>query len=230
MRYTYTEFVSKNRAGGLKQIKQSNKVVHQYESENIGRCHVLLLDKYLSKLPPGAKENDTFYLKLKQSAPTHPLKPWYTQVPIGRNVLGQMVKNMFKDANIEKPVTNHSLVPYGVSKMFAANVPEKIIMERSGHCSLEGVKKYEQTNPLQELQVCQVLDNKPIPNNQPLPAIQQCSQSLVLPPAFNPAIQQPLQPVVTPPPFTFQGCSFNNCTFQMCQPSVPEQVMTTRRL
>ena len=116
MRYTYTEFVSKNRAGGLKQIKQSNKVVHQYESENIGRCHVLLLDKYLSKLPPGAKENDTFYLKLKQSAPTDPLKPWYTQVPIGRNVLGQMVKNMFKDANIEKPVTNHSLVPMGCRK------------------------------------------------------------------------------------------------------------------
>ena len=34
VRYTYTEFVSKNRAGRLKQIKQSNKVVHQYESEN----------------------------------------------------------------------------------------------------------------------------------------------------------------------------------------------------
>ena len=164
VRYTYTEFVSKNRSGGLKQIRQSNKVVHQYESENEDRCHVLLLDKYLSKLPPGAKENDVFYLKPKQCTPTDPLKPWYNLVPVGRNVLGQMVKNMFKEAKIEKSVTNHSLRAYGVSKMFAANVPEKIIMERSGHRSLEGVRQYEWTNTLQELQVCQVLDSKPKPN------------------------------------------------------------------
>ena len=65
VRYTYTEFVSKNRSGGLKQIRQSNKVVHQYESENVDRCHVLLLDKYLSKLPPGAKENDVFLSEAK---------------------------------------------------------------------------------------------------------------------------------------------------------------------
>ena len=148
MQYTYIEFVSKNRSGGLKQIRQSNKVVHQYESENVDRYHVLLLDKYLSKLPPGAKEN-VFYLKPKQCAPTDPLKPWYTLVPIGRNVLGQMLK-MFNEAKIEKAVTNHSLWAYGVSKMFAANVIEKIIMEHSGHRSLEGVRKYEWTNALQE--------------------------------------------------------------------------------
>ena len=83
MRYTYTKFVSKNRSGGLKQIRQSNKVVHQYKSENEDRSHGLLLDKYLSKLPPGAKENDVFYLKPKQCTPTDPLKPWYNLVPVG---------------------------------------------------------------------------------------------------------------------------------------------------
>ena len=29
VRYTYTEYISKDRAGGLKQIKQANKIVHQ---------------------------------------------------------------------------------------------------------------------------------------------------------------------------------------------------------
>ena len=45
-RYMYTEHESRNRAGGLKQIKQENKVVHQYESKDLARCHVLLLDKF----------------------------------------------------------------------------------------------------------------------------------------------------------------------------------------
>ena len=52
VRYTYTEYGSKNRSGGLKQLSQKNKVVHQYESANAERCPVHLLDKYISKLPP----------------------------------------------------------------------------------------------------------------------------------------------------------------------------------
>ena len=39
---TYTEYVSKNRAGGLKQIKQASKVrIHQYRGSDMCRCHVL---------------------------------------------------------------------------------------------------------------------------------------------------------------------------------------------
>ena len=55
VRYTYTEHGSKNRSGGLKQLRTQNKVVHQYESECVERCHVVILDKYLSKLPDDAK-------------------------------------------------------------------------------------------------------------------------------------------------------------------------------
>ena len=47
--YEYTEHGSKNRSGGLKQLRIENKVVRQYESENGGdRCHVRILDKYFS--------------------------------------------------------------------------------------------------------------------------------------------------------------------------------------
>ena len=41
--------------GELKQLKKENKIVWQYESENADRCHVLLLDKYIQKLPAEAK-------------------------------------------------------------------------------------------------------------------------------------------------------------------------------
>ena len=94
IRYTYVEHGSKNRSGGLKQLKQDNKVVRQYESNRMERCHVLLLDKYIFKLPQDAKVKDNFYLKPKASTPCDPMAPWFTSVPIGRNSLGQMMKDM----------------------------------------------------------------------------------------------------------------------------------------
>ena len=141
----------KNRAGGLKQIKQANKIVHQYESTDLNRCHILLLDKHLSKLPREAHQKDTFYLRAKAAFPADAEDPWFTPVPVGRNVLRQMMKAMATAGKVEKPVTNHSLRSYSVSKMFRGDVPEKLIMERSRHRSLEGVRQYEGTSALQEV-------------------------------------------------------------------------------
>ena len=150
VRYTYTEYVSKNRAGGLKQLKQENKVVHQYESANIERCHVLLLDKYISKLPEEAKRKDLFYLRPRTVKPKDHTSPWFTASPIGRHSLSTMMQRMSEEARLETKFTNHSLRAYGVTKLFKANVSEKL-MERSGHQSLEGVRKYERTDANQEM-------------------------------------------------------------------------------
>ena len=51
--------------------------------------------------------------------------PWFTPVPVGRNVLGQMMKAMATAGKLEKAVTNHSLQSYGVSKIFRGHVPPK---------------------------------------------------------------------------------------------------------
>ena len=64
-----------------------------------------------------------------------------------------MMKAMAQEGKLDKPVTNHNLRAYGVKKMFAANVPEKLMMERSGHRSIDGLRQYERTSALQELQV-----------------------------------------------------------------------------
>ena len=146
VRYTYTEYVSKNRAGGLKQLNQDNKTVHQYESENLERCHVLLLDKYISKLPEEAKKKDLFYLRPKPHKPKDPLAPWYMAIPVGRHTLSDMMKQMSTEAQLDQKYTNHSLRAYGVTKLFRANLPEKLIMERSGHKSIGGVQQYERTD------------------------------------------------------------------------------------
>ena len=61
--YEYHEFGSKNRQGGFNNLNVENKVVRQFENvSGSGICHVRILDKYLEKIPPVAKEADVFYL------------------------------------------------------------------------------------------------------------------------------------------------------------------------
>ena len=101
-RYTYTEHGSKNSSGGLKELHLNNKVVTQYENPEAGsRDHVYSLDKYFAKLPSDVWDKDNFYVRPLPSIPTDPQKPWFTSVPVGRNKLNSMVKEMCKSAGVE---------------------------------------------------------------------------------------------------------------------------------
>ena len=106
--YIYTEKVSKNRAGGLAQLKLGNKSVRIVRNPDAGnRCHCKLMDLYLSKLPTTARENDIFYLRpLEKFTPDG---PWYSAVPGGRNKFFKMVPDICKAADIKGHKTNHSL-------------------------------------------------------------------------------------------------------------------------
>ena len=144
--YTYIENSSKNRSGGLAQLRVKNKSVEIYETSQSGdRCHCHLLDLYISKLPIKAKKKDLFYVrpidKLNKK-PSLERSVWYYSIPIGRNKLSQMVSEMCKLANISGHKTNHSLRATGATELYKAEVPEKIIQERTGHCSLECLRMY----------------------------------------------------------------------------------------
>ena len=71
-----------------------------------------------------------------------------------------MMKMMAIKGNLDKPVISHSLRTYGVTKMFAANVPDKLMMEGSGHRSTDGMRQYKRTSALQEIQVCKALESR----------------------------------------------------------------------
>ena len=91
--YTYTENSSKNRQGGVSQLKLKNKFVKILENHEAGdSCHCRLLDLYISKLPEEAKTKDLFYLRpLEETGSVKEIKPWYYSAPIGRNKLSRMV-------------------------------------------------------------------------------------------------------------------------------------------
>ena len=63
LRYVYTENSSKNRSGGLVQMRVKNKVVPIVAVPEAGsRCHVYVVDLYMQKIPLEAFTRDNFYL------------------------------------------------------------------------------------------------------------------------------------------------------------------------
>ena len=65
--YTYVEHGSKNRVGGVAELRIENKVVPCYSvPENGEKCLVSLLDTYLNKLPGFAFDKDILYCRPNQ--------------------------------------------------------------------------------------------------------------------------------------------------------------------
>ena len=65
---------------------------------------------------------------------------------------------MFEQAALDlNGIRNHSLHAMSISRMYEKGVPEKIIMERSGHQGVGRVCSYKCTTELQQKEVCDVL-------------------------------------------------------------------------
>ena len=93
-RYVDVENSSKTRGGGLGQLHLEHKKVSVYASSSTGsRCHVRILNIYISKLSSGAKEKDLFYCK-SLSKPS-PYGPWFYCQLYRKNTSSKMVPMMF---------------------------------------------------------------------------------------------------------------------------------------
>ena len=133
-------------------------------------CPVYILDKYISKLPPKAKEDDLFYVRPVEKNPVTTDAPWYSAVPIGKNTLQNMVTNMCSEANIQGAKTNHSLRATAATHMFQSGIPEKVIQERTGHRSLEGLRSYERLSEQQHKTASKLLSSSSQNSLVPTPA------------------------------------------------------------
>ena len=154
----YVENVLKNRNGSFKQLHVKSKMVPVYACpEASKRCPVHIIDLYISKLPPKAVENDIFYVHPLENVPSEPSAPWYSAIPVGKHTLNDKVKRMCKAAGIEGNTTNHSLRATGATRMYRSGVPEKVIQERTGHRSLEGLRSYNRSNEQQHQAASAVL-------------------------------------------------------------------------
>ena len=142
----YTEDVSKNRPGGLKGRKVTPKVVvHHANTKNPDRCFVRLFKRYRELCPEDVPSN-AFYLQPSRS-PTPTC--WYSTCPLGHTTLGSTVARLCKAADIQGYKTNHSLRATVTSRLYQSGVDEQLVMERTGHRSLDGVRSYKRTSSKQ---------------------------------------------------------------------------------
>lgn len=132
--YTYVEHDSKNHLeGGLVQVRQENKRAPCYAIPGkVPRCLVYLPDLYLNCLPQFTFDKDVHYCKPKRYTSHDETQPWYDCIPVGKNKLSSMIKDMCADSGVDTK-TNHSLRATGASAMFRANVPEQIIQSITSH-------------------------------------------------------------------------------------------------
>ena len=78
-------------------------------------------------------------MKALTKRPLDPLKPWFFAVPVGKNKLSGMVKEMCLEAGLAGSYTNHSLLAFGSTALFSSGVSEALVRHRTGHRSLEGL-------------------------------------------------------------------------------------------
>ena len=100
------------------------------------------IKKYLSHMPKENSDN-AFYLRA-----LHKLKGdvWYYRRVMGRESLGNVVKNITRKAGFEAHFTNHSLWRSFATRLYEGGVPEQVIVETTGHRSCYGVREYKCTS------------------------------------------------------------------------------------
>ena len=150
------EDTSKNRPCCLKGRKLKKKTVQHHDNpSNPARCFVRLFKLYQSKLPKDRPSNAFYFQPLKN--PTSDC--WFSKKPIGHNALDGTVARLCQGAKIPGYCTKHSLRTTAATRLFHASVDEQLIMERTGHRNLEGVRSYKRTSDDQREALSDILNS-----------------------------------------------------------------------
>ena len=119
--------LQKTYQGGLLS-KGCNKIVHVYPSNNILRCPVRLVKKYVSLLPE-SKRCSKLYLRCRKNAMP---STWFCDQPYGVNKIKNTVKEICKLAGIDRKFTNHSLRATCASRMYDSMCLNKLLKKSWG--------------------------------------------------------------------------------------------------
>ena len=191
----YHEDVSKTNQGGLKSRKFPPKTVTYWpRSDKPERCLISLFKKYNS-LCPEDRPDDAFYLK---PLPVPRANQWYSKAPIGHNILSNIVARLCQRAGIGGHRTNHSLRATAATRLYQSGVDEQLIMEQTGHRSVQGVRSYKRTSTEQQKSVSDVLSGNTVSTC--------CLSSIKI---------NPLQ--------SLKGFTFNNCSNIQINVQLPQK-------
>lgn len=128
---------SKTYKGGLAQRHvEAKEIVHYFQNLKLYNMY-----KDYIEICRNCGESPAFYRRPLENGPDNELR--FIQQPIGLNKLSSIMKTMFSEAGIPGYYTNHSGKRTLATTLYQAGVPEQEIMERTGHRSMESVRKYK---------------------------------------------------------------------------------------
>ena len=137
----------------LKKQARRNEGEEHKQHENPRRCFVRLFKRYVQLTKP----DHAFYL---QPMHTPSSQCWYTNKPLGHHTLRNTVARLCKEAGITGYKTNHSLRATAATRLYQSGIDEQLVMERTGHRSLEGVRNYKRTSDQQREALSDILNSK----------------------------------------------------------------------
>ena len=129
-------------------------MIHHANDDNPSRCLVAIFKTYISHCPVERKSDALYFTPLKKPKSDC----WYSNIPFGHNTLSRTVRQLCDSAGIDGYKTNHSLRVSNATRLFQSGVDEQLIMSRTGHRSVEGVRAYKRISGDQKLQLSDFLN------------------------------------------------------------------------
>ena len=80
------------------------------------------------------------------------------RLAVGHNILGETVKRLCKDAEIEGQFTNHSLRATTATRALKKGIPDKFVMQRTGHRDVRSLQKYQRPETSTKIEFSKAFD------------------------------------------------------------------------
>ena len=125
-------------------------------------CPVSSFKKYISKLNPVIEA----LFQRPRSEPSD-CRPWYDAQVLGVNSLGNMMKQMSKDAALSKIYTNHCIRATCISTLDNKGFEARHIQSVSGHKSASSICAYSRTQLGTKRKMSEALSESTIKKSQP---------------------------------------------------------------
>ena len=152
----YTEdTVTKTYDGGLNSMRKTRKVSWIYPSNNISRCPVRLIDKYIGLCPPVTNINAKANFYLRSLTHTTPAQ-WYSTRVLGIHSIRKTIGMLLKCSELDGFFSNHSLHRTSTTRLFNAGVDRKLVKEFTGHAS-DAVDQYQIMSDTQREQISKII-------------------------------------------------------------------------
>ena len=199
----YHEDVSKTNQGGLKSRKfRPKRITHWPRSDKPERRVISLFKKYNS-LCPEDRPDDAFYLK---PLPVPRANQWYSKAPIGQNIISNIVARLCQKGRNRWPSNRPFSESYSGYKTIPSGVDEQLIMEQTGHRSVQCVRSYIKGQVQNSKSLSDVLSGNTVSTC--------CSSSIKI---------NPLQSLKG---FTFNNCSNIQINIQLPQKSAQSSIIS----